>query len=141
MNPLAAQSCSHAGRWPGVLLALIPGRYHLMAARLNALASFVTLASGLTLFMVRPEPTLYFFIDDFNVYLVVLTAFVGFTTSVFSASYIDHELEIGRLDAARLRFYHAHVPGLHVQPCCWRWSPTISASCGWRSRARRWRPR
>src|SRR4029453_7994304 len=59
------------------------------------------------LFRVQPEPGLYFFIDEFNIYLVALTAFVGFTTSLFSASYIEHEVEIGRLDAARLRFYHA----------------------------------
>jgi hydrogenase-4 component F len=37
----------------------------------------------------------------------VLTTFVGFTTSVFSASYIEHELETGRLTPAFLRFYHA----------------------------------
>ena len=37
----------------------------------------------------------------------MLTTFVGFTTSVFSASYIGHELEIGRLTPASLRFYHA----------------------------------
>ena len=34
-------------------------------------------------------------------------AFVGFTTSVFSASYIGHEIEIGRLTPTYLRFYHA----------------------------------
>jgi len=104
MNPLAVVLCTPVAA--SVILGFIPGRYHRIAARLNVLASFVTLASGLTLFKVRPEPNLYFFIDDFNVYLVVLTAFVGFTTSVFSASYIEHEVEIGRLDAARLRFYH-----------------------------------
>jgi len=38
---------------------------------------------------------------------IVLTTFVGFTTSVFSASYIEHELEIGRLTPTFLRFYHA----------------------------------
>jgi hydrogenase-4 component F len=37
----------------------------------------------------------------------VLNAFVGFTTSVFSASYIGHELETGRLTPVYLRFYHA----------------------------------
>jgi hydrogenase-4 component F len=37
----------------------------------------------------------------------VLTTFVGFTTSVFSASYIGHELDIGRLTPRFLRFYHA----------------------------------
>jgi hydrogenase-4 component F len=46
-------------------------------------------------------------IDDFNIYLVTLTTFVGFTASVFSASYIGHELEIGRLTPVLLRFYHA----------------------------------
>jgi hydrogenase-4 component F len=104
MNPLAVVLCTPVAA--AVSLGFIPGRYHRIAARLNVLASFVTLASGLTLFEVRPEPNLYFFIDDFNVYLVVLTAFVGFTTSLFSASYIGHEVEIGRLDAPRLRFYH-----------------------------------
>jgi hydrogenase-4 component F len=48
-----------------------------------------------------------FIIDDFNIYLVTLTTFVGFTTSIFSASYIGHELEIGRLTPVFLRFYHA----------------------------------
>jgi len=89
-----------------VILGLIPGRYHRLAAQLNVIASLVTLAAGLALFKVQPEPGLYFFIDEFNIYLVALTAFVGFTTSVFSATYIEHEVEIGRLDAARLRFYH-----------------------------------
>ena len=37
----------------------------------------------------------------------MLTTFVGFTTSVFSASYIGHELETGRLTPTYLRFYHA----------------------------------
>ena len=46
-------------------------------------------------------------VDDFNVYLIVLNTFVGFTTSIYSASYIDHELETGRLTPAYLRFYHA----------------------------------
>ena len=89
-----------------VILGAIPGRYHRISARLNVVAALITLVSGAMLFEYRPEAGLYFFIDDFNIYLVVLTAFVGFTTSVFSASYIEHEVEIGRLDAARLRFYH-----------------------------------
>ena len=37
----------------------------------------------------------------------MLNTFVGFTTSVFSASYIAHEIETGRLTPAHLRFYHA----------------------------------
>ncbi len=89
------------------LLALIPGRWQILASRLNALASLATLFAGSSLFLSRPLPTNFIFIDDFNIYLVVLTAFVGFTTSVFSASYIRHELDTGRLDGAKLRFYHA----------------------------------
>jgi len=48
-----------------------------------------------------------FFIDPFNVFLVALTALVGFTTSVFSRPYMRIEAEHGRLTAARLRLYHS----------------------------------
>ena len=37
---------------------------------------------------------------------ILLNAFVGFTTSLFSASYISHELEIGHLTPSHIRFYH-----------------------------------
>ena len=46
-------------------------------------------------------------VDDFNIYLVTLTTFVAFTTSIFSATYIGHEIVIGRLTPKFLRFYHA----------------------------------
>ena len=52
-----------------------------------------------------------FYVDTFNVYLIVLTSFVGFTTSVFSRPYMLHELEIRRLTQRRLRLYHASVQG------------------------------
>ena len=39
-----------------------------------------------------------FLIDPFNVYLIVLTAFVGLTTSIFSSPYMAHEKEIGKLN-------------------------------------------
>ncbi len=48
-----------------------------------------------------------FFVDSFNVFLVMLTAFVGFTTSIFSRPYMRIEEELGRLNAARLRLYHS----------------------------------
>ena len=54
-----------------------------------------------------PPPPAYLFVDDLNIVFVVLSTFVGFTTSAFSASYIAHELEIGRLTPRYLRFYHA----------------------------------
>ena len=52
-----------------------------------------------------------FLIDPFNVYLIVLTAFVGLTTAIFSAPYMEHEKEIGRLNDARLKLYHAMYQG------------------------------
>ena len=88
------------------LLALIPG--YKLGARLNLLASFVTLVAALSLFVLeRPVPGPYLQVDDLNVVFIALGSFVGFTTSVFSASYIAHELETGRLTATYLRFYHA----------------------------------
>jgi len=87
------------------LLALLPG--YLLSARLNVLASFLTLLSASLLFGARPEANQYLFVDDLNIVFVVLNSFVGFTTSVFSASYIAHELETGRLTPTYLRFYHA----------------------------------
>ena len=48
-----------------------------------------------------------FFIDPFNVFLVTLTAFVGFTTSLFSRPYMRIELEHGRVKPRQLRLYHS----------------------------------
>ena len=64
----------------GIVLALIPGRRFRLAARINIVASAATLVACLSLLSARPALSLFFFIDDFNVYLVVLTAFVGFTS-------------------------------------------------------------
>ncbi|ENN86807.1 Hydrogenase-4 component F [Rhizobium freirei PRF 81] len=88
------------------LLALLPG--YRMTARLNIVASLLTLlAAFLLFFSARLPPGRYLLVDDLNIIFIVLNAFVGFTTSVFSAGYIAHELEIGRLTPANLRFYHA----------------------------------
>jgi len=87
------------------VLALLPAYW--LAARLNAIAALATFLSALYLLVERPAPNGYLFVDDLNVVFVVLATFVGFTTSAFSASYIDHELEIGRLTPRYLRFYHA----------------------------------
>ncbi|HSC22551.1 MAG TPA: hydrogenase 4 subunit F, partial [Casimicrobiaceae bacterium] len=48
-----------------------------------------------------------FLVDPFNVFLVALTAFVAFTTAVFSRPYMLIEQEHGRLTPARLRLYHS----------------------------------
>ncbi|WP_028747028.1 hydrogenase 4 subunit F [Rhizobium mesoamericanum] len=88
------------------LLALLPG--YRITARLNVLATLLTLLAAVSLFVTeRREPGQYLLVDDLNVVFIVLNAFVGFTTSIFSASYIAHELDTGRLTPANLRFYHA----------------------------------
>ncbi len=88
------------------LLVLLPS--YRLTARLNVLASFLTLLAAVSLlFAGRPQPGQYFLVDDLNIVFIVINTFVGFTTSVFSASYIAHELDIGRLTPTYLRFYHA----------------------------------
>jgi hydrogenase-4 component F len=87
------------------LLAMLPG--YQATARLNMLAALATFLVALSLLFTRPPPGPYLHVDDLNNVFVVLTTFVGFTTSVFSASYIGHEIEIGRLTPRFLRFYHA----------------------------------
>jgi hydrogenase-4 component F len=88
-----------------LVLVLLPGYW--LSARLNVLTSLATLLAALSLLVERPAPGPYLFVDDLNITFVVLATFVGFTTSAFSASYIGHELEIGRLTPRFLRFYHA----------------------------------
>ncbi len=87
------------------LLALLPDDR--AAGRLNAMATFLTFLASTSLLIVRPEPTSFLIVDDVNVVFILLNTFVGFTTSVFSASYIPHEIETGRLTSVNLRFYHA----------------------------------
>ena len=87
------------------LLALLPDDR--TTARLNALAAFLTFLAAAVLFVTRPPAGRYLIVDDLNVVFIVLSTFVGFTTAVFSGSYIAHELETGRLTPLYLRFYHA----------------------------------
>src|ERR1039458_7187756 len=93
------------------LLALFGARR--FAAELNAGMSLATLiaASLLVLRLTRFGPMLIaheqFFVDPFNVFLVALTAFVGFTTALFSRPYMRIEEAHGRLNPARLRLYHS----------------------------------
>jgi hydrogenase-4 component F len=48
-----------------------------------------------------------FFIDPLNVFLVTLTAFVGFTTALFSRPYMQVERDRGKMTPRRLRLYHS----------------------------------
>ena len=87
------------------LLALIPS--YRPASLINIVSSLGTLVLAVSFFWIRPTTGPYFLVDDLNIVFIVLNTFVAFTTSVFSASYIAHELESGRLTPLHLRFYHA----------------------------------
>ena len=87
------------------ILAAIPD--YRISSRVNVLASALTLIAGLSLFRMRTYTDNFLLLDDLNIVFIVLNSFVGFTASVFSATYIAHELETGRLTPGYLRFYHA----------------------------------
>jgi len=95
----------------GLLLALTGHKR--WAPELNAVMSLVTLGAAalLTASVIDHGPKTAmdeeFFVDSFNVFLVALTAFVGFTTALFSRPYMRIEQDHGRLNAARLRLYHS----------------------------------
>lgn len=88
------------------LLALLPG--YRLTSKLSILASLLTFAAALSLFAIDlPATGDYLLVDELNIVFIVLNTFVAFTTSVFSASYIGHELASGKLTPVYLRFYHA----------------------------------
>ena len=87
------------------LLAALPG--YRLTSRLNVLAAFLSFATAVSFFFVEPKSGPYLLVDDLNKVFILLTTFVAFTTSVFSASYIGHEIEIGRLKLTYVRFYHS----------------------------------
>ncbi|GMU68700.1 MAG: hydrogenase HycQ [Steroidobacteraceae bacterium] len=83
------------------------------APEVNAAFSLATLiaAGALTARVIAGGPMLVwgeqFFVDSFNVFLVALTAFVGFTTALFSRPYMRVERDHGRVTARRMRLYHS----------------------------------
>jgi hydrogenase-4 component F len=98
---------------PGIaipVLALV--RNYRVGAALNVVAAGASLVAGIALLFAPRSRSDLIIVDDFNIYLITLTTFVGFTTSIFSASYIAHEIEIGRLTPTFLRFYHAMYQAL-----------------------------
>jgi hydrogenase-4 component F len=93
------------------LLALFGHRRH--AAEINVAFSLLTLiaAAMLTIRVIDHGPmklfSEQFFVDPLNVFLIALTALVGFTTSLFSRPYMRVEHDHGRLSSGRLRLYHS----------------------------------
>jgi len=89
-----------------LLLAAIPA--YRVAAPLNVALCFVTLASATLLYQHRPEATLFLLVDDLNAVFLLIGALVGFTTALFSAGYIAHELQTRRLRSRDLHWRDAH---------------------------------
>jgi len=95
----------------GIVLAMTGHWKH--AAETNAAFSFLTFITSifLTIRIIEHGPQLLYdeqiFVDPLNVFLVALTAFVGFTTSLFSRPYMRIEHDHGRLSPGRLRLYHS----------------------------------
>ncbi|BAL23803.1 hydrogenase 4 subunit F [Azoarcus sp. KH32C] len=95
----------------GALLAIWGDRDR--ASELNAGVSLLTLAASvwLTTVVIRHGPQMMwgeqFFVDPLNVFLVTLTAFVGFTTSLFSRPYMRVERDHGKMTPGRMRLFHS----------------------------------
>lgn len=95
----------------GLLLALFGCRQ--FAPELNSAMSLGTFIASiaLTVRVVTDGPITalneQFFVDSFNVFLVALTAFVAFTTSLFSRPYMRIEAHHGKLTINMLRLYHS----------------------------------
>ena len=94
-----------------ILLALV-GHWR-AAGTINAVCSLLTLIAAA--FLTRRIITdgsmwaydMQFFVDPLNVFLIALTALVGFTTALFSRPYMRIEHDHDRLSAGRLRLYHS----------------------------------
>jgi len=92
-----------------VVLALL--RPLRLAGWLNVAVSALTFGTSAALAWSVAEhgevAGLSFRVDAFNVYLVVLTAFIGLTTSIFSRPYMRHVCATGLTTERGMRVYHA----------------------------------
>ena len=95
----------------GIVMAVFGTRQH--APEFNSAMSLGTFVAAVALtvrvissgsFSVWDEQ---FFVDAFNVFLVALTAFVGFTSSLFSRPYMRIEQHHGKLSVNMLRLYYS----------------------------------
>ncbi len=98
-----------------ILLAFIGHRRSAKTVNLIISAATFVTALLLAIEVFRQGPILsenkLFYIDGFNVYLILLNAFVGMTTAVFSGPYMEHEVAIGRVDDQRMRLYYSMYQG------------------------------
>ena len=94
-----------------LVLALVGDREEAPWVNVTVCGLTLLAAAALTVQVISAGPMLVagklFFVDSFNVFLVALTAFVGFTTSIFSQPYMRIEHAHGRVTVGRLRLYHS----------------------------------
>jgi hydrogenase-4 component F len=98
-----------------IILAFIGHRRSAKTVNLIICAATFVTALLLAIEIFRQGPILsaskLFYIDGFNVYLILLNAFVGMTTAIFSGPYMEHEVAIGRVDDQRMRLYYSMYQG------------------------------
>jgi hydrogenase-4 component F len=93
------------------VLGLVGHREH--APGINVAFSLATLLASavLTAIVIADGPLLVlheqFFVDSLNVFLVALTAFVAFTTALFSGPYMRIERDHGKMTPPRMRLFHS----------------------------------
>ncbi|MBF0283677.1 MAG: hydrogenase 4 subunit F [Magnetococcales bacterium] len=91
-----------------LLLPWVPR--HRPAIRLNALVGVGVLALALPLALDPPESGLLFYLDDLNLWLIVLTALVSAASAVYSIPYLENEWAAGRFTRRRIRLFNGVHP-------------------------------
>src|SRR5260370_39885561 len=86
-------------------LVSVPG-CRIGAAAIVAVSA-ATFAAGLWLVAGERSVGDYAIVDEFNIGFLALNTLVSFTTALFTASYIGHEIETGRLSPRPVRVYQA----------------------------------
>lgn len=93
-----------------IVLAFLGARR--ISTIINIGASLLTLICALALaWQVKQQETMivgheWFYVDYLSVFLIVITAFIGLTTAIFSATYVLNEQISHRLTQKNIRFYH-----------------------------------
>jgi hydrogenase-4 component F len=87
----------HRDRAPGINVA-----FSLATLLASAYLTAIVIADG-PLLVLQEQ----FFVDSLNVFLVALTAFVAFTTALFSGPYMRIERDHGKMTPPRMRLFHS----------------------------------
>jgi hydrogenase-4 component F len=103
----------------GLLLTPIMGALLLLFCNLR-IAGYVNVAiSSITLFFasilglsVLKQGSIslgnqWFYLDKFNIFLIVLTTFIGVTTAIFSKTYLHNELTLNKLRPQSIRLFYS----------------------------------